>query len=245
MDFPSKDILERYADFKHSFLKISDSYAPIEVRRLKQRHNPWVTSDIVTLIYKRDFLKEQTIKQHSKELWDEYTHLRNDISSKLKKAEKEHNEQEVTNCQGNPQKMWKVFNSLLHNKSHIEPPTELDATMFNDYFSTIGKETAAMLPDKSKDIPWKGPRSTQSFIFEPVQIEHVNKLLLKLGELSYMDVIGFDAKLLWLSPDIICPILTKLFNASLETSCIPLDWKLARVTPIYKGKGDKYDKGNY
>ena len=41
------------------------------------------------------------------------------------------------------------------------------------------------------------------------------------------------------------PILTKLFNASLTTSIIPSDWKLASVAPVYKGKGDKFEKGNY
>ena len=44
---------------------------------------------------------------------------------------------------------------------------------------------------------------------------------------------------------IVCPILTDLFNASLETSFIPLDWKLAGVTPISIGTGDKYDKEIY
>jgi ribonuclease P/MRP protein subunit RPP40 len=38
--------------------------------------------------------------------------------------------------------------------------------------------------------------------------------------------------------------LVKIFNHSLDTSTIPLDWKLANVTPIHK-KGDKSIAGNY
>ena len=38
--------------------------------------------------------------------------------------------------------------------------------------------------------------------------------------------------------------LTKVFSMSLEQSVLPLDWKRANVTPIFK-KGSKKDKGNY
>ena len=45
--------------------------------------------------------------------------------------------------------------------------------------------------------------------------------------------------------DLIAPIITKFANASIHTKCFASDWKLSRVTPIYKGKGDANDKGNY
>ena len=47
-----------------------------------------------------------------------------------------------------------------------------------------------------------------------------------------------DAKLLELSAHIIAPSLTDIYNLSLSTPVIPNEWKLARITPIYKGKGD-------
>ena len=65
-----------------------------------------------------------------------------------------------------------------------------------------------------------------------------------LGLSSITDVHGFDSKLLYLSSDILTPIITKFANSSLETNRVLNDWKLSRVTPIYKGKGDVNDKGN-
>ena len=56
---------------------------------------------------------------------------------------------------------------------------------------------------------------------------------------------GFDSKLLCISSDIVTPIITKFANASLETNRVLNDWKLSRVTPIYKGKGDVNDKRKY
>ena len=63
--------------------------------------------------------------------------------------------------------------------------------------------------------------------------------------ISNVDVLGFDAKLLALSASTLAPFLTKLYNASIRTKIIPEDWKFARVSPIYKGKGDKDSLGNF
>ena len=49
----------------------------------------------------------------------------------------------------------------------------------------------------------------------------------------------------FVSADIIAPILTKLYNVSVETETVFSDWKLSKVTPIYKGKGSKDEAVNY
>ena len=55
---------------------------------------------------------------------------------------------------------------------------------------------------------------------------------------SSLDVIDMDSKLLKLAAKQIAPSLSYLFNLSLSMGMIPEDFKLARVTPIFKGKGD-------
>ena len=45
--------------------------------------------------------------------------------------------------------------------------------------------------------------------------------------------------------EIIAPILTKFYNASLTNKIVISDWKVSKVTPIYKGKGNKEEAGNY
>ena len=42
-----------------------------------------------------------------------------------------------------------------------------------------------------------------------------------------------------------CCFLTEMFNHSLRNGVIPAEWKRAKVTPIYKGKGSKDDNSNY
>ena len=48
-----------------------------------------------------------------------------------------------------------------------------------------------------------------------------------------------------LSAHVIYPYLTCLFNLSLQQKLVPVDWKTARVTPIYKGKGSRSDSTNF
>ena len=42
----------------------------------------------------------------------------------------------------------------------------------------------------------------------------------------------------------IAPILTTFYNASLTNKIVISDWKLSKVTPIYKGNGNKEEAGN-
>ena len=77
------------------------------------------------------------------------------------------------------------------------------------------------------------------------RIEGVDKLLLQ--GLSPNKASGPDE----ISPKIvkelhheIAPILTLIFNLSLETGVVPLDWRRADVVPVYK-KGSKSKACNY
>jgi retron-type reverse transcriptase len=55
---------------------------------------------------------------------------------------------------------------------------------------------------------------------------------------------GFSVKLLKLAAPYVCHSIAYICNLSLRTSVYPTDWKLAKVTPIFKA-GDKLDVGNY
>ena len=45
--------------------------------------------------------------------------------------------------------------------------------------------------------------------------------------------------------EIIAPILTKLYTALLSNTIVISDWKVSKVTPIYNGKSNKGEAGNY
>ncbi|CAB4000178.1 Hypothetical predicted protein, partial [Paramuricea clavata] len=59
----------------------------------------------------------------------------------------------------------------------------------------------------------------------------------KLKAFNKRKAAGLDkvpCKLLRISAEIVAPLLTQILNKTISTSIFPTDWKLARVTPIFK-----------
>ncbi len=77
-----------------------------------------------------------------------------------------------------------------------------------------------------------------------VSVEGVTKLL---KELNTSKAVGPDAianKALKLAAEIIAPILTVIFQQSLDSGELPADWRKANITPLFK-KGCRADPANY
>ena len=53
------DVVKGWDVWKEAFLATSNKNAPFVQRRLKKRNNPWISSDIVKLMYHRDFLHKK------------------------------------------------------------------------------------------------------------------------------------------------------------------------------------------
>ncbi|KFV00654.1 RNA-directed DNA polymerase from mobile element jockey, partial [Tauraco erythrolophus] len=74
--------------------------------------------------------------------------------------------------------------------------------------------------------------------------ERVKELLLRLDAHKSMGPDGIHPRVLRELADVITKPLSIIFGQSWLTGEVPLDWRLADVTPIYK-KGRKEDPGNY
>ena len=176
---------------------------------------------------------------------NEYKELRNSLTNKIKQAKADYFKQELTDCGGDKNKVWKFIRRITDKGTKVAIPETLTAAVFNDYYISVPLETVSLLSNRDQDILWKGPITDKRFSFCDIQEQHVKEALAKLGSKSDMDILGFDSKLLCIAVDVISSVITKMFNVSVIHSVIPDDWKTARVTPVYKNKGDKYDTCNY
>ena len=84
-----------------------------------------------------------------------------------------------------------------------------------------------------------------NFNLKPVTQAEVLSHLDILENKSKADVVNIDSKLLYIARHAFAASLAEMFNHSLRNGVIPAEWKRAKVTPIYKGKGSKDDKSNY
>ena len=241
------DLQNLWATFKCNFLQISERHAPVKQRRLKNRFNPWVSTEIVRTMYDRDHKHKLARRTGDADHWSAYRQLRNSVTSMIRIAKRNYFENEFVQSSGHDSKrIWKTINRLTQKGKDLSPPQDISACDFNDHFSTIGANTVRALgASDDAGIPWRNPQCLSRFSFTSIESHTVLSALRKLGTDSDVDVHGFDAKLLSLSAQLIAPCLTKMFNMSLQTSQVLPDWKTARITPLFKGKGNKHDKNNY
>jgi hypothetical protein len=205
-----------------------------------------MTNDIIKLLYKRDYIKRKADVLNCDKLYDEYKFLRNQITCKIREAKAAYFENEYTKTSGDPKKQAKILKILQNKNVKTAIPHELTSTCFNSFFADIGHKTKQKLYTKNQEYKWPHKKVLNKFLFEMVDSSLVLKHLRKLGvTTSSNDVLNMDSKLICIAAEAITPIITTFINASLKLGIVLNDWKLSRVTPIYKGKGDKMDKNNY
>ena len=129
------------------------------------------------------------------------------------------------------------INELFSNGDVVSDP-KLIAETFNDYFINIGPNLAAEINDESYDEESQLDDSASLSSDTQFYLTQINfsSVTLTLQNLKANKATGLDkipAKILKLSFDIIAQSLTAVFNLSLGTG-ICIEWKHARVTPIFK-----------
>ena len=83
-----------------------------------------------------------------------------------------------------------------------------------------------------------------SFAFQNISYSKVFKLLDKLVVSKATGIDKIPARILKVGAPVITNSITKIFNCSIESGKFPLDWKIARVTPLHK-KGPRNLLDNY
>ena len=234
--------------WKDSLMLLCDKHAPMKVFRVRNDgDNPWVDNDIIKLMKDRDKKHKLAIDQKNDELFDEYRYLRNSVTEQIKYKKKQHIMSMLDGQNVKESNVWKAVNLVKgNNKSNNSLPVHIKCTDMNKYYATIGDKLAASFSNSDKDeYLWKGGSSIHRFNIEPIKCQQVYEELKKLSDKSKKDVLDMDSRLLHISSGVISDSLTFLFNESIVQGIVPDDWKKARVTPIYKGKGSKSDHGNY
>ena len=115
---------------------------------------------------------------------------------------------------------------------------------FNNHFTSIGQTLAREIPTVDIDPLYYVKPSDRVFSFERINVQEVVTLVKGIdgGKATGLD--NIPCKLLKIAADVVAPSLTCIFNQSLLTGIYPSDWKLAKVTPIFKN-GSKCDLNNY
>ena len=111
-------------------------------------------------------------------------------------------------------------------------------------FADIGQSLAQEIPSSEIDpLAYVNPVDGV-FSFQRINVQKVIKLLKAIDVSKATGLDKIPNRLLKIAADVVAPSLTGIFNQSLVTGIFPSDWKMAKVSPIFKN-GSKSDLNNY
>ena len=87
-------------------------------KRLRNRYNPWITPQIIKMMYQRDYMHRKAVDTQCDDMWQKYRELRNKINNAIKFDRQQYYEDAIVSNQRNPKSMWKKINELVINVTY-------------------------------------------------------------------------------------------------------------------------------
>ena len=264
--FDCNSVDEAWLFFRRKFMAVIDGIAPVKEIRVKQRTEPWMSSEILHMISERDAALRRFRRSGEESKYKQYIHLRNKIQFVKSKSKMEYFESKISENQNKPKQLLQTLKSLgTSSKSksrsnnigiYINDELCFDklkvAENFNQFFTTIASKLVEKLPAGlgkygfDHVVSFYRRMNVKKDAFNLVQITE-DVVLKHLETLNPGKATGLDnlpAKFIRDGAKHLAPPLTHIINLSIHHGKVPNELKTARVSPIYK-KNSKTDPGNY
>ena len=250
---------DMWSEWRKLFSAVCEKHAPLKTKRTRASRSPWINSDIKRRMRFRDRLKNKAVKTGDHDLWDAYKKIRNQVNNEVKKTKKYYYNNRFHTVSNDSKKTWQTINELtgrksnkstvnglMINKESISDPKKI-CNSFNKFFAEIGPQLANKIPRSGINHSFENylTKTNSKFSFEEISSFDVQQLLSELDTSKANGLDNIPARLLKDCPDLISESLTQIFNESINQGLFPVDWKKARVTPIYKNSGERNDPSNY
>jgi hypothetical protein len=177
-----------------------------------------------------------------------YRALRNECKSLIRTARTTYDSTILEIAVTEPKKFYAHINSKLKCKDRIpciqispaqEATTDhMKANALSNFFQSVFVKEDEIFA--SEHTPYTDMRLETINILE----DDVNKVLRLLKPAKAAGPDSIPSRLLKELADEFAPVLTRIFRQSLDCGLLPSDWKLAHISPIYKG-GSKHAPNSY
>ena len=206
-----------------------------------------MTTALKRLIQKRKRVYKRARHFNRESDWLEYKELKKQVAQTCKHRHKIYLNNIITSSNSR-KPLWRYIKARRQEKMGIstlkspngdtvtDPATIAD--ILNNHFHSV------FTVEQDSSIPCKGPSLYPSMQHFEITIEAVFNILHKLNPQKSPGPDGLHPYALKATAIEISPILTHMFQQSLDSGDIPSDWKHAYVTPVYK-KGRRNDPKNF
>ena len=245
---------DMWHEWRQMFVSCMDKHAPRKLKRISEKRVPWITKGLLNKMHRRDLIKKKAISSNDNDMWEQFKCARNQAN---KQAKKRYFSDNLKVSKGNPRKTWNLINELTSRKTSkstnileiqvdnrtISSPGDM-AEAFNDHCTNIGQVLAQEVPAAEVNPEFYLSHTDKAFHLKTPSLDVVFNLLRNIDEKKATGLDMIPSQLLKMAASIVTPSLTAIFTKSIITGIYPTEWKMARVTPVFK-KGEKSDLNNY
>ena len=239
---------DSWIKFKEKVDKAQEACVPKKKRRPNNRPI-WMTRSIMRIIRKK--IRLWKVYKESKDYHEylAYKGVEKTVQKSVRRAKQKFERNLAKHVKKNPKAFYSYLRSKTSNKETIGPlkegkeyiaNDERMANLLNDFFSSV------FTTEDTDNIPKPVPTYTGSSPLTNINIqqETIEEKISKLRSSSSPGPDKLCPRLLQGISSVISRPLAIIYSHSLEEGTVPLDWKKAHVTPIFK-KGEKSYVGNY
>ena len=248
--------------FTKKLTSILDKMAPVKKFQIRTKYAAWVAKETKKKMKDRDSAQQIATRSRDQDDWEVYKKLRNDVTALLRKDKLAWQKAKLEDCETNSDsgKMWKSISgwlgwssarspSKLLHEGNLETSTSKMADIQNQYyidkvrairssFMEQGQDPLKVLKNHLKD-------NRASFSVKSVTPEEVDKVIRSLKNSKACGFDNLDTYILKLTRNFIVPSVCHIVNLSIQTKKFPTKWKVAKIIPLYKGKGSKLEPKSY
>ena len=241
---------QMFNDFSSRCSQVIDECVPKYKKKNGVRKPRWMTSEVWQQLSAKERAFKRLRSRKTGIRRDKYREERNKATELVRKAKRDYEKALIKDIKKNKKKFWSYIRSKTKIKENIlrvvneagnltENDTETASQVNKSFVSVFTKEDPNV-PIPPIDYNYHGS------ILEDIDIteENVHNVLAKLNVSKAAGPDGITPHLLKNCSGTLAKPLTMIFRKSLLTGDVPMAWREANVTPLYK-KGNKTHPLNY
>ena len=235
-------------------------HAPIITKNVKGRNSPWLTREIKSEMNNRDRLMCKCRQSKLTCDYDQFRQQRNKVNKLVRKAKNDYHKDKLKDSVHDPKRFWSTLKNLFPLKEKLKSAKSFMingklnsnsndiAAGFCSFFTNITGELKSKTI-KLKNFIWEKPKPPHPktyniFRFKPVTTTEVFKLLKNLQRSKACGHDDLPPGFLKDAATCIAKPLCHIVNLSLKSGVVPTDFKIGRISPVFKS-GVKQDMNNY
>ena len=240
----------KFEAFQHMMEECVQRFIPEKSRRRKKR--PWFTRKVERARRKKYHLWKKYQETKEYHIYTSYKRQMNKATKELRKAKRRFEKKLSQKIKDDPKTYYAYVRSKTKTKETVGPLTDgegkvitdnmLAATIMNDHFASVFTDENMQNMEEPTRMFTLGVQDELNGIDFGPPVVHTKLCQLKLDKAPGPDRL-YSTVLREVADEIACP-LSIIFQDSMMSGEVPLGWKQANVTPIFK-KGRRNLPNNY